>query len=452
MRILDQNSQLIRQTTAEATRREDKRQMERMEDLAWEKQRVQEKDTIFALNQAIRNFPKIKDKQLLPAQLQNFSDILEEYECPKTKRTCRLQEILEGPLAVTFQNLKLTNDVPFEKAKSQLLNAAGCTVSVAMKSLLRPDSEAVAAMSGLDLFNNAQSMVNRIATDDMTLKTLRFILLKGYLSNIVNEKCLAAISSNSVVTVEDFRDAVLGCYETYGAVVETTRNVAKYFARKSDLDTQRKMGTPGFRPSCSTCRRIGHRTSDCFYNSSWRDQRDYKTITCFSCKQQGHTSPNCPSKGNQQKEEISAKEKISAKNSLRVSTPDSMTSGQNVINIEVYNTTIPAVIDSGADITVWPKELVPKVARLDETVTIHSYDRNVKVREMAVVKITLGDVTLNEKVALASMVELGGKALLSLPLLNQDKRTVLLDALQKQKAVCAVQTRSMVEEEKNWML
>ncbi len=144
-----------------------------------------------------------------------------------------------------------------------------------------------------------------------------------------------------------------------------------------------------------------------------------------------HTSPNCPSKGNQQKEEIPAKEKISAKNSLRVSTPDSMTSGQNVINIEVYNTTIPAVIDSGADITALPKELVPEVARLDETVMVHSYDGNVKVREMAAVKVILGDVTLTEKVALASMVELGGKALLSLPLLHQDKRTILLDALQK---------------------
>ncbi len=47
-----------------------------MEDLAQEKQRVQEKDAKFVLNLAIRNFPKIKDKQLLPAQLQNFSDIL----------------------------------------------------------------------------------------------------------------------------------------------------------------------------------------------------------------------------------------------------------------------------------------------------------------------------------------------------------------------------------------
>ncbi len=79
---------------------------------------------------------------------------------------------------------------------------------------------------------------------------------------------------------------------------------------------------------------------------------------------------------------------------------------------------------------------------------VHSYDGNVKVREMAVVKVILGDVTFTEKVALASMVELGGKALLSLPLLHQDKRTILLDALQKQKAVCAVQTRSMVEKEK----
>ncbi len=39
---------------------------------------------------------------------------------------------------------------------------------------------------------------------------------------------------------------------------------------------------------------------------------------------------------------------------------------------------------------------MPKVARLAETVAVHSYDGNVKVREIAVVKIIL-DVTLTEK-------------------------------------------------------
>ncbi len=189
VRLLEQNSQFLRQSSAEAAQREARRQAERLEDLAREDRRATEKDSKSALSQAIRNFPRLKDKSLLPAQLQNFSDILEVYGCLSDKKTCRLQEVLDGHLAVTFQNLKLTNDVPFEEAKLSLLNAAGCTVSAALKAFLRPDSEVAAAMSSLDLFNNSQSLVHQIVTDNTTLKKIRFLLLKGYLANIVNEKC-----------------------------------------------------------------------------------------------------------------------------------------------------------------------------------------------------------------------------------------------------------------------
>lgn len=65
-------------------------------------------------------------------------------------------------------------------------------------------------------------------------------------------------------------------------------------------------------------------------------------------------------------------------------------------------------------------------AHSKETVRITGYDGVSKVRKMAEIGIRMGDVVLHEKVALVSMAELGGKALISLPLLDKSKRKLLL--------------------------
>ena len=79
------------------------------------------------MDHAIRVFPKISNRELLPKHLENFLDFLHSCGVPEEKRTCRLGEILTGQLSVALQNLKLTADTPFEKAKSQLLCAVGFT-------------------------------------------------------------------------------------------------------------------------------------------------------------------------------------------------------------------------------------------------------------------------------------------------------------------------------------
>ncbi len=65
------------------------------------------------------------------------------------------------------------------------------------------------------------------------------------------------------------------------------------------------------------------------------------------------------------------------------------------------------------------------------------------MRKVAEISIRMGDVILQEKVALVSMAELGGKALISLPLLDEKKRKMLLQVLEEQKNVSAVQTSAM---------
>ncbi len=73
----------------------------------WERQR--EKDRQTALQHAIQTFPKVSSKEYLPAQLENFTAILDSHGVPDYQRTCQLPGILTGQLAVTFHtfNYKL---------------------------------------------------------------------------------------------------------------------------------------------------------------------------------------------------------------------------------------------------------------------------------------------------------------------------------------------------------
>ncbi len=109
----------------------------------------------------------------------------------------------------------------------------------------------------------------------------------------------------------------------------------------------------------------------------------------------------------------------------------------------ICDVSIPAIIDFWADISVVSEEVVPVAPHSKETIRITGYDGVSKVRNVAETSIRMEDVILQEKVALVSMAELGGKALISLPLLDEKKRKMLLQVLEEQKNVSAVQTRAM---------
>lgn len=435
MKTMQQNSELIQYMR-------DDRRAERLAD--WERQQVRdgERDRLTALNGAIQSFPKISNKDYLPAQLANFTDILDSYEVPENRRTCRLPGILTGQLAITFQTLKIPSDTPFEEAKMRLLNEVGVTATSAARAFLRPDSEALKKMGPVDYLNHAENLIDRITAGATSIDEVKTRWLKAYLNNLGSRECLIALAGEGIKSKADLRKAVILCHENHGSVVDDSWNVAKMFTKKPESETyNQRTRNFGSRPSCSYCGKMGHKAADCYSKVSWKDQ---SSVTCYSCKQPGHISPNCPNRDGQA---MSGKPEDdnnrTMKNSRRVSTPDQTESLGNVIDVVICDVNIPAIIDSGADITVVPEEVVPVAAHSGETIRISGYDGVSKVRKVAEISIRMGDVVLREKVALVSMAELGGKALISLPLLDEKKREVLLQMLESQKNVGAVQTRAM---------
>ncbi len=281
--------------------------------------------------------------------------------------------------------------------------------------------------------------VDRILTGSKTLVDVKTQLLKMYLMNLGSKECLFALAGDSICSKSDVRQAIITCYENHGVVI-----ALRMLRNCSYHQTGRR------RPICGKCGKVGHRTVDCFSNTSWRDQRN---ITSYNCMQSGNINPNCRyHQGRDSSDEVKndkpAATKKPEEKSFSVATPDREGPKENVIEVSICEVSKPAILDSGADISILPEEVVPTAARLNETVSVVSYDGRQKVRELAEVNIRMGEDVLRERVALASMEELGGRALIALPLLNEKKRNLLLSVLERQRRVCSVQTRAMVERER----
>ena len=64
------------------------------------------------------------------------------------------------------------------------------------------------------------------------------------------------------------------------------------------------------------------------------------------------------------------------------------------------------LLDTGAQISVIPDELIPSAARTGEEVRVKGFNGVAEQRNIAITKIKIGDKKFEEKVALAKLEEL----------------------------------------------
>ena len=74
---------------------------------------------------------------------------------------------------------------------------------------------------------------------------------------------------------------------------------------------------------------------------------------------------------------------------------------------------LPLLLETGAQISVMPDELISLAARTGDKVRVKGFNGVAELRDIAVTKIKIGDKELEEKVALAKLEELGGKGILA---------------------------------------
>jgi len=179
-------------------------------------------------------------------------------------------------------------------------------------------------------------------------------------------------------------------------------------ATEGSIVPEEKWNKPSksFALNCFKCGHFGHKAIDCREGTPSSDNfqkgnsasSEKHAFTCFACGKPGHKSPDCPNRAvKREPEERKETEKKKSLTNNRISTTD--LDDFNIVQATIGDSKLPLLLDSGAQISVIPEEVVPSIARTGESIKVKGFTGGSQLRETARVKIRIGDKVLDELVA-----------------------------------------------------
>ncbi len=123
----------------------------------------------------------------------------------------RLSEVMSGQMAVTLQNKNLDKKMPFAEVKQKLMTATDLTVSSVTRMCMRPYTEALSKILGVDIVNHAHSLVERMLVNTI-YEEVMLALLMGFFNNIGNDKPIVMLANVEINSVDDFVKDVYRCF------------------------------------------------------------------------------------------------------------------------------------------------------------------------------------------------------------------------------------------------
>ena len=181
--------------------------------------------------------------------------------------------------------------------------------------------------------------------------------------------------------------------------------------KKSTAPSDRATGT------CFQCGKMCHKAADCW--SRQRQQNDSSTsksggevkpLVCFSCREIGHKSPDGPKRKDSKK----------PKGAKRVQAGKPKFLADYELYAKVRDQCFVVTIDTGADITILPKEVILPSELTGNKIQGRCTNGTGLKMEEALAEMEVGGMTIKRRVGVAPVTTIDWTRMLSLTLCGKD--------------------------------
>ena len=209
------------------------------------------------------------------------------------------------------------------------------------------------------------------------------------------------------------------------------------------------------KPVCYKCQKPGHRAVECRSNPSFPSEQsrgDSFQTRCFTCGVLGHKSPECPIRnGNKSKQSDVKKEpeksEKSKKKAFKQAEVTVLHNGPtNMMKATLYDQPLPLLLDTGAQLSVVPEEMVPVSARTGSKVHLKGYKGRVDEAELAKISLCVGKRVWKGEAALVKGSDIDGKGILAVDLRDKEAWEIMCEFREKSLEINCVETRQQRKE------
>ena len=356
---------------------------------------------------------------------------------PEGKWLPKLHAALDTDTKLTVREVFTNPDTTYQEAKAALLGQTNLSFSAASEAVMTLDEGKITKMP---LRQGIQRMANFLEKATEKAPSWKESFMYGAVviaRYFMQPELKTYLDFKGIATPDEFFKSTEEWKRTHPG-----RPVWEYKTRGAPDRQMYKMNTnPTRKPGdCFYCGKPGHYAQDCrsrlnkekFQNPSvaptsfgvkrepgvdkYQQQKPISEVTCFTCRQKGHISPNCPKKSSKVKRIKVREDKIEC---LR----------KNEVFGAVGPNRMPVTLDTGAEVTVVPAEAVKPHQLSGETKTLRSFNNGESIGNVCTVDVSIGDKVFKKQAVTQPGESLGWSVCLSMDLTDSEERTVLMDQI-----------------------